>query len=221
MSTGRSKGRHTPRQENIEPNTPEGDGIGASDRMQGTPSPIPGGRVHITNAPAMRQRVDIPASPPEVKDLNAHGVTPPTHTARDRADAMRGPNSPKQPHIPAYDTVDPGPVPVPVRLVEADRPRVLRTSSHRKFAVQPSTGEAVRLCGQDFDRTYVQLLNEDAANAIRVAQRPADLNSGGGTLLPAAATGYLKIDTQDELYAISANGSAPTISIIQVFEQPW
>lgn len=216
---GRAQGKRTQRP--IEPNTPEGDGIGASDRMQGTPSPIPGGRVHVTNAQTVRQRTPVPESRPEIKDLNAHGVEPGTHTARDRADAMRGPNTPKQPHIPEYSAPAIGPVPVPVRVVQDDRQRVLRTSSHRKLTVQVNTGEPVHLCGQDFNRSYVLLLNEDASNGVRIAQRPTDLNGGFGTLLPANTTGYLKLDTQDELYGISNTATAATVSIIQVFEQPW
>lgn len=205
----------------IEPETPAGHGIGASSRMQGTPSPIPGGRVHVVNPSTVKQATPTPASPPEVKDLNAHGVTPDTRTAHDRADAERGPNTPSQPHIPTSPTPVIGPVPVPVRVVQDDRQRVLRTSSHRSFAVQPNTGEPTRLTGQDFDRTEVLLLNEDAATPIRIAQSLRDLNNGGGTLLPPATHSYLKLLTQDELYGISGTGSAATISIIQIFEQLW
>lgn len=219
MSTGRARGKHIPRG-TAEPNTPAGDGIGASDRMQAEPSPIPGGKVHLENAPTVRQRTPVPDSPPEVKDLNAHGMTPGTHTARERAEFMRGPNGVK-PIVPSYDAPAIEPVPVPVRIVESRRPTVLRTSSHRHFAVPANTGEPARLTGQDHDRVEVQLLNEDATSGIRIAQSPRDLTGGGGTLLPAGATGYLTIKTQDELYALSNNGSAPTISVIQLFEQLW
>jgi hypothetical protein len=219
MGTGRARGKHTPRGLGA-PNTPSGDGIGASDRMASDPSPIPGGAVHVENPPVIRQRTPVPDSPPEVKDLNAHGVPPAASTARERAEFMRGPNGIK-PIRPAYSAPAIEPVPVPVRIVEARRPRVLRTSSHRHFTVPANTGEPVRLTGQDGDRVEVQLLNEDGTSGIRFAQSPRDLTNGGGTLLPPAATGYLTVKTQDELYALSANGSAPTISVIQLFEQPW
>lgn len=220
MSSGRARGKKdTPRQPAL-PNTPAGDGIGASDRMQSDPSPIPGGRVHLENAATIRQRTPVPDSPPEIKDLNAHGVTPESHTARERAEFMRGPNG-VRPIVPKYMAPAVEPVPVPVRIVETRRPTVLRTSSHRHFTVPANTGEPVRLTGQDHDRVEVQLLNEDSTNGIRIAQSPRDLTNGGGTLLPAGATGYLTIKTQDELYALSNNGSAPTISLIQIFEQLW
>lgn len=219
MSTGRARGKHIPRGLG-EPGTPSGDGIGASDRMSSEPSPIPGGKVHLENPVTVRQRTPVPDSRPEVKDLNAHGVEPGDYTARERAEFMRGPND-VRPIVPRYSAPAVEPVPVPVRIVEARRPRVLRTSSHRHFAVSANTGEPVRLTGQDSDRVEVQLLNEDSTSGIRFAQSPRDLTSGGGTLLPPGATGYYTIKTQDELYALSANGSAPTISVVQIFEQPW
>lgn len=219
MGTGRARGKHIPRGLG-EPGTPEGDGIGASDRMASDPSPIPGGAVHLVNPPTIRQRTPVPDSPAEIKDLNAHGVPPDEATARERAEFMRGPNGVK-PIRPAYSAPAVEPVPVPVRIVEARRPRVLRTSSHRSLTVPANATEAVRLTGQDGDRVEVQLLNESATNHIRIAQSPRDLSVGGGTLLPAGATGYLTIKSQDELYALSANGSASTISVIQLFEQPW
>lgn len=221
MSTGRAKGKHTPRQDAIQPNTPAGDGIGASDRMQGTPSPIPGGKVHITNAPAMRQRVEIPDSRPEIKDLNAHGVTPGTHTARDRADAMRGPNTPDQPHIPAYHASPVEPVPVPVRVVQDRTSTVVRFAAPHSFTLQASTGEPVRLCGQDPNRVDILILNESTSSDIRFATRQAELTAGGGALLPWPGNSYLRLGTQDELWAISADAGTPRVSIIQEFEQPW
>ncbi len=216
---GRAQGKRTQRP--VEPNTPAGDGIGMSDRMQGTPSPIPGGRVHISNAQTVRQRTPVPESPAEVKDLNAHGVEPSTHTARDRADAMRGPNTPKQPHIPQYTRPVIGPVPVPVRVVQDDRQRVLRTSAPHHITLQASTGEAARVCGLDMNRVRIMLLNESSSSNIRLAQKPADLVNGGGALLPWPSNSYVTFETQDELYAISADSGTPVLSIIQEFEQPW
>lgn len=219
--TGRAKGKHTPRQGDIQPNTPAGDGIGASDRMQGTPSPIPGGSVHITNAPTMRQRVAIPESPAEVKDLNAHGVTPGTHTARDRADAMRGPNTPNQPHVPTYHAPAADPVPVPVRLVQDRTSAVVRFAAPHSVTLQASTGDAVRLCGQDPNRVDILILNESTSSDIRFATRMNELTAGNGALLPWPGNSYLRLGTQDELWAISADSGTPRISIIQEFEQPW
>jgi hypothetical protein len=217
--TSRARGKHTQRP--IEPNTPAGDGIGMSDRQQGTPSPIPGGRVHISNAQTVRQRVAVPESPAEIKDLNAHGVEPGTHTSRDRADAMRGPNTPKQPHIPEYTAPPVSPVPVPVRIVQDETPKVLRTSSPRHITVPASTGDPVRICGQSFNRVRIMLLNESSSSNIRLAQRLSDLTNGGGALLPWPTNSYVTFHTQDELWALSADSGAPVLSIIEEFEQPW
>lgn len=220
MSTGRARGKNHIRPAVIAPNTPEGDGIGASDRMAADPSPIPGGRVHLENQPTIRQRTPVPDSPPEIKDLNAHGVTPGTHTARERAEFQRGPNDLK-PIRPAYYAPAVEPVPVPVRIVESRSPSVRRTSSHRTFGVPAAGGEPVRLCGLDTNRVNILLLNESTSSNIRFAQSPRDLNNGGGSLLPWPGNSYIKLETQDELYAISADTGTPIISVIQEFEQPW
>ena len=220
MSTGRASGKHRIRPAVIQPDTPEGDGIGASARMTADPSPIPGGRIHLENEATVRQRTPVPDSPPEIKDLNAHGVQPGDHTARERAEFMRGPNGIK-PIRPAYDAPAVEPVPVPVRIVEARSPRVVRSSSHRKISLQASTGEPVRLCGQDANRVNILILNESSSSNVRFAQTPRDLINGGGTLLPWSSNSYIKLETQDELYAISADSGTPAVSVIQEFEQPW
>jgi hypothetical protein len=205
----------------VDPDSPEGHGIGASDRMQGYPSPIPGGRVHITNAESMRQQTPVPPSPPEVKDLNAHGVAPGTHSARERADGMRGPND-FRPLVPRYAKTERGPEPVPVYMVEnISGPRILRTSAPHRITLQASTGEPVRLCGRDQTRTRIMVLNESTASNARIAQRGSDLVGGGGALLPWPANTYLSMVSQDELWAISADSGTPVVSIIQEFEQPW
>jgi hypothetical protein len=211
-----------PRQpEPVDPDSPAGRGIGASDRMQGYPSPIPGGRVHIVNAESMRQKTPVPESPAEVKDLNAHGVAPGTHTARERAEAMRGPNGFK-PLVPQYAGLERAPEPVPVYVVQNESgPRVLRTAAPHHITLQASTGEPVRLCGRDSGRNRVLLLNESTASDIRFAQTYNDCTNGGGSLLPWPANSYLPLATQDELWAISADSGTPTVSIIQEFEQPW
>ena len=46
-----------------------------------------------------------------------------------------------------------------------------------------------------------------------------DVASGGGALLPAGMGSYMRFTTQDTLYALSTSTStAPTLSVIQVFE---
>lgn len=219
MGTGRARGKHTPRGLGT-PNTPEGRGIGASDRMSADPSPIPGGRNHLENPATIRQRTPVPDSPPEIKDINAHGVMPTDHTARERAEFMRGPNG-VRPIIPVYDEPAVDTVPVPVRIVQDHSPSVLRTAAPHSITLQASTGEPVRIAGRDFHRVRVLLLNESTSSDIRFATDVRDLTNGGGSLLPWPTNSYLTLHTQDELFAISADSGAPKISIIQEFEQPW
>lgn len=218
----RAAGKHRVRPPIIDPDSGEGREIGMSDRMQGDPSPIPGGKQHIVNASATRQRTPVPDSRPEITDLNAHGVDPGTHTSRERAETMRGPNSVHRTPPPTFAPPEKRPEPVPVYLVEeGSAPRVLRTSAPHSITLQASTGEGVRLCGQDQNRTVVRLLNESTSSDIRYAQGPRDLNNGGGALLPWPNNSYLNLVTQDELWAISADSGTPRISIVQEFESPW
>jgi len=218
----RSKGRQQrqPKAEDIQPGTPEGRQLGLSDRVQGHPSPIPGGRPHISNAPAVRHRVPTPPSDPEVGMGNAHGVIPGSHTNAERADAERGPNTvhhtmPRPQHHPQHER----PMPIPVFVVQDAHNDVLRSAAPHNFTVPGNTSDPVHICGQDAGRSEVMILNESTAQNIRIAQTPADLTNGGGALIPYPSNSYVKIKTQDHLYALSTSGTAATISVIQVFER--
>jgi hypothetical protein len=218
----RSNGRkqRQPTAEDVKPGTAEGKELGLSDRVQGHPSPIPGGRPHLSNAPAVRHTVPVPPSDPEIGMGNAHGVQPGSHTNAERADAERGPNSvhatmPKPHHKAQHEK----PAPIPVYVVQDARDEVLRTAAPHAITVPVSTADPVRLCGRDAGRSEVMLLNESTVTDVRFAQRPSDLNAGGGALLPWPGNSYLKVRTQDELWALSASGTAASVSIIQVFER--
>lgn len=218
----RSKGRQQrqPKPEDIQPGTPEGRQLGLSDRVQGHPSPIPGGRPHISNAPAVRHRVPTPPSDPEIGMGNAHGVIPGSHTNAERADAERGPNTvhatmPRPQHHPQHER----PMPIPVFIVQDAHNDVLRSAAPHNFTVPGNTSDPVHICGQDAGRSEVMILNESTAQNIRIAQTPADLTNGGGALIPYPSNSYVKIKTQDHLYALSTSGTAATISVIQVFER--
>lgn len=231
---GRAEGRHgAPRQGTPPPQDVPGDDprisaedrqIGASSRMQGYPSPIPGGKVHITNAPSVRTTPPIPDARPEYHDANAHGVDPGSATTRDRAEVMRGPNTvhkdapkpPKSGHVPDR------PVPVPVYIVEeGSTEETFRTNAPRHITLNASTGEPLQLVGRDRNRSRVLLLNESASSDIRFAQAPSDLTGGGGALLPWPSNSYLTLYTQDTLYAISADSGTPKISVISEHDQQW
>lgn len=220
----RARGRNTARKpeavEDIKPGSPQGRELGLSDRVQGHPSPIPGGRPHISNAPSVRHTVPVPPSDPEVSMGNAHGVIPGSHTNAERADAERGPNTvhhtmPRPQHHPVHER----PQPIPVYVVQDHRDRVLRSAAPHKITVPGTGSDPVRLCGVDAGRTEVMILNESTAQDIRIAQRLPDLTNGGGALVPYPSNSYVTIKTQDELWGLSTSATAATISVIQVFER--
>ena len=217
---GRQAPQRQPKAEEIKPGTMEGKQLGLSDRVQGHPSPIPGGRPHISNAPAVRHTVPTPPSDPEIGMGNAHGVQPGSHTNQERADAERGPNTvhhtmPRPQHHVPHER----PAPIPVFVVQDAHNDVLRSAAPHNFTVPGNGSDPVHICGQDAGRSEVMILNESTAQNIRIAQTPADLTNGGGALIPYPSNSYVKIKTQDHLYALSTSGTAATISVIQVFER--
>lgn len=222
MSRAQGRRQRQPRAEEIKPGTPEGRELGLSDRVQGHPSPIPGGRPHLSNAPAIRHTVPTPPSDPEVGMGNAHGVQPGSHTNAERADAERGPNTvhatmprPKPHHLVER------PQPIPVFVVQDAHNSVIRSAAPHAFTAPGNASDPTRICGRDGTRTEVMILNESTAQDVRIAQTPRDLTNGGGALLShqTVPTSYLTIKTQDELWALSTSGTAATISVIQVFER--
>ncbi len=218
----RARGRNPQRQptaEDIKPGTPEGKQLGLSDRVQGTPSPIPGGRPHISNSPAIRHQVPTWPSEPEVSKGNAHGVIPGTHTNAERAEGQRGPNTVHPPRPQAPPAAHERPAPIPVFVVEDAHRDVLRSATPRSIAVPGTGSDPIRLCGIDGGRSEVMLLNESTSTDVRFAQRISDLNNGGGALLPWPTNSYQKIKTQDALWAVSATATAAKVSVIQVFER--
>jgi hypothetical protein len=219
---GRARGKHdtgrNPEITDIDPSSPEGRQLGMSPLTQGVPSPIPGGREHIGNAPTVRQEVPVPDAWPETRDLNAHGVPPGSATTRERAELERGPNTVHRGR-PQHHEQRERPTPIPVYVVQDGQPQVLRSAAPRHFVLPASTGDPVLIAPRDKTRTAVLLLNESTSSDIRIGQRPSDLGNGGGALLPWPSNSYLRIDTQDQLYAVSKDSGTPTISVIQIFER--
>ena len=216
--SGRSRGKEA-RPPEIIPDSGEGRAIGLSDRTAGVPSTIQGGTPHISNPTTVRQHVPIPEPKPEFRGVMAHGVAPEKHTAHERADAMRGPNSVK-PLVPHYHEFPDPVIPVPVYVVEQKAgSRSRRRSSHRKYTVPAAGTTPIRLVGYNSARVNVQLLNEDSTHNIRFSDDITNLSATGqGTVLPATTSSYLTIQTQDELYAVSDDSSTPFISIIETFD---
>jgi hypothetical protein len=192
-----------------------------SDRVQGSPSPIPGGKEHIGNAPAFRHKVPAPA-PDEFTDQpvdNAHGVAPGTHTGATRGQMVRGKLAETPGEDQYYTEQQRPPRPIPVYVVDdRQQAQVYRTAGIRNYVISASTGTPTRICGRDPKRSHVMLLNESSSSNIRFATTERDLNNGGGALLPWPSNSYVKLETQDELYAISADSGTPALSVVQVFD---
>ena len=227
----RAKGRRPPRAPmipDVDPNSGEGRDIGMSERMPlDVTSPIPGGENHIGNHATTRQRVHVPDPKPEYRGLLEHGVPDDSITTRDRADLERGPNT-HRPPAPKYAKTKPGPSPVPVYIVEPGQgARPLKTLASDVYTVPPTGAEPIRIAGRDRTRSHILLLVETAAGAagaaptgIRIDHEVSNLDVGKGALLRAGAGSYLRMECNDELFAVSADGSACTLSVIYLYGVP-
>lgn len=167
-----------------------------------------------------------------------HVVNPETHPARTAPRPERPADYHKYHGVPSDDgqyeptpgettlaTPPPDPVPkphdaVPVYIVETSgKDRVIRASAHDSILVSGST-DPVRLCNQDPQRIWVHLLNEDAANNVRIGSR-SELAEGRGSMLPAVTNSYQRLPIQTELWAIPAvAGTTAKISVILITEIP-
>lgn len=226
--SGRANGKRTQRHPvvDVKPGTPEGDAIGLSDRQQGQASPriagqgspIPGGRQHLGNHATVPQQVPIPEPRDTYRGIMAHGVAPEFHDAHERSDAERGPNDVKSPAPhPAKHKSEPL-VPVPVYIVsQRGGPRPLKTAIPRHVTVPGFNADPVCICGVDFNRTKIRLMNNDASNPIRIAADPTALildpasatsRTIGGALLPKGMVSYQDFETQNELWAVTAHATA-------------
>lgn len=228
----RASGRkNTPREPVIVPDSGEGREIGLSDRTgaKGT-SPIPGGSTggpHIVNPETMRQKTPVPADLPEFDGIMAHGVPPGTHTAHERGEHMRGPNEVKQP-VPAYRKQPDLPPAVPVYLVErGSGSKPLKTLAADVFTIPAAGSDPVRIAGRDKTRHQILLLVETAAGTggaapqgIRIDHEVGNLTLGKGALIRAGGTSYLKMDFNDELFAVSTDSGVCTLSVIFLYGVP-
>lgn len=219
---GRAHGKHTPRQPTYDPDTPEGREIGRTGRQEGPKSDIPGGINHLKNEPTVRQKVPITTPGIEYAGIMAHGVPPYPITTEDRATAERGGPNHVKTTPPKYQKLPDPVTPVPVFIVEeAGGENTFRSSAPHHFTVPANTSDPVRVCGRDLTRSRLLLLNEDTATNIRFAQTPGDLVAGGGALLPWPTNSYLTLQTQDEIWVLSAGTGTPLISVIQEFEREF
>lgn len=229
---GRASGRKntTPRQP--VPGSPEGDEIGVSARQDPSGSPIPGLTGNIGNYETVRQK---PATPDgtfdEYRGMMAHGVPNGSETTTERADAVRGSrlDQHRPPSPPKLGTDRPSPPAIPVYLTTpASGGRPLGTISTAKITVPGAGVDPVRIASRDGDRTDMYLMVETAAGAagaaptgIRIDKMVSNLSAGYGALIRAGGASYQKLDgLEDELFAISNDGSACTVSVMYLYSAP-
>jgi len=218
----RASGRNGNRTRQPAPGSPEGDEIGLSDRQDPSGSPIPGMTGNIVNYESVRQSPATPdGSFDEYRGMMAHGVPNASHVTEERALMERGPLAQHRPPSPPQHAAPPArPVPVPVYVVaEGAGPSTFISASPRHVQLQATGGDPVRVCGRSPKRNRIGLLNESTSNDIRYAVNVGDLSTGGGALLPWPSNSYLWLQTQDELYAVSAGAGTPLLSIVEEFEQ--
>lgn len=231
---GRASGRKntTPRQP--APGSPEGDEIGLSIRQDPSGSPIPGLTGNISNYETVRQKPAVAdGSFDEYRGPMAHGVPNDSETTNERALMERDGTLAKQHRPlspPQFGTERPAPPAIPVYLTTpASGGRPLGTIATAKINI-PAAGtvDPVRIAGRDLDRTDMYVMVETAAGAagaaptgIRVDKMVSNLSAGYGALLRAGMAAYQRLDgMQDELFAISNDGSACTISVMYLFNEP-
>jgi len=184
-------------------------------------SPIPGGISHLGNAPTVRQHAAVGDEAPRNNEgMMAHGVPPSDHTTLERAEAERGPNDTKDP-APKYRPLPKRPPAIPVEIVHGRKIRSVSTST---YTIPAQGSAAVRICGRDYTRTHLLLLVETAAGAagaaptgIRFDHEVSELDVNKGALLRAGAVSYLKLECNDELFAVSNDGSACTLSVVMLY----
>jgi hypothetical protein len=169
-----------------------------------------------------------------------HVVNPETVQAKTVAPPERPADYHKYHGVPSddglYETPDPeitraarpAPVPklhdaVPVFIVEGLDGRVRREVACDSVLVSGTALGAVdpvRLCGRDENRVDIRLLNEDAANNLRIGSY-SELAEGRGSMLPAVTNTYTTLTTQDELFALPAvAGTTAKVSLIITTEVP-
>lgn len=204
----RAAGKHGPRQPELSPEQQHEFGIDTRD--------IPGGAIHIVNHPTVHHKPPVPEKLAEFRGDMAHGVPPSEHGHRDR----EVPATRKDPYTgpPAG-----GPPPaVPVYIVERGLGEKAITHTVTNRITVPVAGSTpVMLCGADHARSAVLLLAE-GANVVRFADNLAQLAGPVGQIpaaaLPINATSYLRLGSQDKLYAITDAATAGAVSIIREFD---
>jgi hypothetical protein len=214
----RGHGKRTQRTTEIAPNTDAGRNIGLSDRQSPNGSPIPGGRPHLGNHPTVRQSAATKPPRPEFRGVMAHGVPPGPQTAHERAEAMRGPNTARDPR-PQFSAPSDVPPPPPVPVYEVAAPNAvaeIRGGTFRRYTVAATGTEPTHALPENPRRIEFQIINESATSNVLMAHTRGDTGQTTSVgLLPKGMTSYQKFVFQDDLWLISADSGTPTVSIIE------
>lgn len=235
---GRASGRRNlPREPRLPAgpaNDAEGRQIGQSALQDPAGSPIPGLTGNIVNYETVRQ---VPAVADETFDefrgMMAHGVPNASDATEERALMERDGALARQHRPPAPPELHGGtvlPAPIPVYITTpASGSKPLGMMSTAKITIPASTGsDPVRVASRDFQRTAMYVMVETAAGAagaaptgIRIDPSPSVIAAGYGALIRAGGASYQKLDDfQEELFALSNDGSAVTLSVMYLFSQP-
>lgn len=196
----------TSRRPNVTAGSAEGREIGLDDRE------LPGGLPHIGNPETHPEKTPEKARR-HVPSINQHRVPDPDPDAP-YADPRAGekvvvPKSPPlhedQYAVPVYQVEQPG------------KDRLHRKALCDNILVPAAGSDPIPVCGRDFRRIAVRLLNEDANNDIRFSEERSSLLEGRGSLLWHGTNSYTQIETQDELFAIGVSAAA-LMSVVLVTE---
>lgn len=172
---------------------------------------IPGGLPHISNAETHQTKVAVPAKR-VIPPVNEHGVPDANPDAPyDIPEAGQILNFPAE-------ELDREMYAVPVYQV--DKPG--KTSTHRAALCDnvlvpglSTSSDPIQVCGRDYGRVELRILNEDANNDIRFSEDRTALLEGRGALLWHGTNSYTMLHTQDELYAIGVT-AACLMSVIRI-----
>lgn len=230
-AAGRRNLPRAPRLPEEPANDAQGKQAGESARQDPAGSPIPGLTGNITNYETVHQK---PATPDEDFDYNrgimAHGVPNDSYTPTERALLERDGTLAQHDPLSAPDlTAEPPlPTPIPVYITTPHAGgKPLGTLAAQKITIPAAGSDPVRIASRDFDRTDLYLMVETAAGSsgaaptgIRIDNQISNLSAGNGALLRAGMATYQNLDKfQDELFAVSNDGSACTLSVLYLYQE--
>jgi hypothetical protein len=186
--------------------------------------PLPAGLLHPELDEVKRVKLHPKVPGPYYDGIMSHGVpidveNPPNHgRIAPSAIARHGHEATDIPH---HEAPEVEPDPVPVYIVErAGGGKGLLKTAMNSETLPVSGSDPQRIIGQDLKRVRIGLINEDSTHHARFDTDLGDLARGRGSILPAGATSYLWLETQDSIFAVSNDSSTVKISFITEYELP-